>query len=307
MATKDYRVIGNALRYRFTKEHPQGSDSSKEYLPSILAVSADVIDCYNKAKNKMKCRMDSANCSIDGDCAEDCCCKKRVFYGYRDDHFLIFQEPEKLDASLRIDNHFLKQNGNPLCELYAKSVYELAFQVLYQYYEVMPWSTCYWHIDYYEEILASIFLFCPKILCYAIKEELKVSDKAADIHVLSAIQKCLDFSIRLDKKTEEERMANEKRKKERMEFYCKTLNEIINFHILRDVETALIRDFDQNSEIVEVVKKAIEVSSDVVSETRRILSEWSKQNSDKRYEKNLRKIMGRDNYNYIYRRCVGTS
>lgn len=171
----------------------------------------------------------------------------------------------------------------------------------------MPWSTCYWHIDYYEEILASIFLFCPKILCYAIKEELKVSDKAADIHVLSAIQKCLDFSIRLDKKTEEERMANEKRKKERMEFYCKTLNEIINFHILRDVETALIRDFDQNSEIGEVVKKAIEVSSDVVSETRRILSEWSKQNSDKRYEKNLRKIMGRDNYNYICRRCVGTS
>lgn len=299
MATKDYRYIGNALRYKFSKEHPPKSDSLAEYMPSILAISADVIDLCHKPNNKMTCKMEIANCSDHENCEEesDCNSSKRVFYTYRKEHLLVLEKPEKLDDNLRIDNHYPNEKANPLGEVCAKGVYELAFQVLYQYYEVIPWKTCYWPIDYYEEILASIFLFCPKILCYAIKKELDVSDKA-DIHVTSAIQKCLDFSIRLDKKIVEEKKI--KSKKERKEFYNNILNEINSFHIMRDVEIALTKDFDQNSSIGDVVKKAMEVSSNVVSETRKVLEEWSKQKDKKVFERDLEKLIGDNNYSYIY-------
>lgn len=299
MATKDYRYIGNALRYKFSKEHPPKSDSLAEYMPSILSISADVIDLYNKPNNKMQCKMEIANCSVHENCEEesDCDSSKRVFYTYRKEHLLVLEKPEKLDNNLRIDNCYPNEKGNPLGELWAKGVYELAFKVLYQYYEVIPWSMCYWHIDYYEEILASIFLFCPKILCYAIKKELDVSDKA-DIHVTSAIQKCLDFSIRLDKKIKDEKDI--KKKKEREDFYKKILNEINSFHIMRDVEIALTKDSDQNSSIGDVVKKTMEVSSDVVSKTRKVLLEWSKQKDKKVFARDLKKLIGDNNYNYIY-------
>lgn len=309
MAAEDNRYIWNALRYKFTKEYPLKAGLSTEYMPSVLAISADVIDAYNKRKNKdkNKCMTRIVNCSVHKDCEEtpDCVYNKRIFYGYLDEHFAIMQKPEKLEGKLKMDNHYPMDKGDPLQELFSKTNYwhyKLPAEVLYRYYEVMPTNHCYWHIDYYEELLASIFLFCPEILCFAIKKELKQPDKA-DIHVVSAIKKCLEFSVRLDRKDEGE-LPKEKRWKRK--FYGNILNEINNFHILCDVGIALTEGIDQNNSIGEIVKMAMDASRDVVRKVAGRLSEWLKQSDREKLKEAMKNLVGLDNYTYIYEKCLNT-
>ena len=239
--------------------------------------------------------MKIVNCSVHKNCEErfHCNVSKRIFYVYKDEHLAVLDKPEKLDKKIIIDNRYSFKK-DPLAKFQGREVYGLAAKVLYQYYEVMPWDTCYWYIDYYEEILASIFLFCPEILCYAIKQELNVLDKA-DMHVASAIKKCLDFSIRLDKKIGDEEKSTEKNN-----FYKRTLNEINSFHIIRELEIALTKGVDQYCEIGEIVKKVMDISSNVVSKTKRKLLEWSEKEDKKVFERALKKLIGNNNYKYLY-------
>lgn len=302
MTAKKYSSIKNALRYKFTKEHPPKADGSTEYFPSVLAITADVIDTSIKLKGKADCEIGIAECGVHENCEEefDCKNKNRIFYIYRKEQLLVLEKPESLDANLRIDNHYPADGGNPVAELYEKGSRVLAFQVLYWYYETISWNKCYWNMDYYEEILATIFLFCPKILRYAIHNEMNADKR--DMHIAKAIKVCLEFSIRLDKRIPGE--EKKKTPKEKKDFYITVLVEIKGFSIMKDLEAALTKEFAPVSEVSDIVKMAMEVCSNVVDETKKILFIWSEekdtQRDKRKYMRDLKKLLGNDNYNYLY-------
>ena len=122
-------------------------------------------------------------------------------------------------------------------------------------------------------------MFCPDILCYAMKKEMEDVSKA-DKHVQLAIRKCLDLSIRVDEKMEEEKKA--RNKKDHQVFYEQIIVDINGFHVLRNAEVALTGELNQRHEIGDAVKKIMWVGGTAVLEP----EDYQRSGLSKRIRKN---------------------
>lgn len=69
-------------------------------------------------------------------------CLQKTHIIYIDEHRFVLDKPERLDDKLIIDNHYRERKRNLLLEVFNEGDYELAYRVLYHYYEVIPWNKC---------------------------------------------------------------------------------------------------------------------------------------------------------------------
>lgn len=172
------QCVKDFLKAIFSKKCRVRNSKEVKWLPSILSITADLIDIHNSQDNKKVCEIVSVEYEEE----------KRLFCIYDSKHSKIYDSPENLPEELQINS----KNS-------AKGPFSLiieieGFTIIQHYLENE--NQCGRSVESYVEILSSIFFFCPHILWTAIQKEFGAS--SLDTRVLKAIHNCLAFYIMLE-------------------------------------------------------------------------------------------------------------
>ena len=201
MCTKEQGFLKQEIRKRV----------SDQYLPSVLAITADIFDFHRDYDYAEKvCRAKTLIC--DHECMQKKCNISIIqFYIYKDEHEMIFACPEDLPETLRLHNF----SGNGIgvedsipYDFKMQRRVRLEADVILEYYQAKEWNDmCMYSLNNYIDVLVSIFFFCPDILCCAIRNEAKYNYN--DICVNKAIAICLKIYALLRKgESKEEKMLH---------------------------------------------------------------------------------------------------
>lgn len=177
MGTKE-QYVKDFLKTAFPNVFKDKKLKEMKLLPSILSITADLIDIHNSQDNKKECEIVSVEYGEE----------KRLFCIYDSKHSKIYDFPENLPRELQINNKY-----------YSKGQFSLIIEVegftIIQHY-LENENQCGHSVESYEEILSTIFFFCPHILWAAMQKEFGAS--SLDASVIKAIHNCLAFYIMLE-------------------------------------------------------------------------------------------------------------
>lgn len=172
------KCVRDFLKFIFPQKCRVGKSKEVKWLPSILSITADLIDIHNSQDNKMVCEIVSVEYEEE----------KRLFCIYDSKHSRIYDLPENLPEELQINNKSSAKGPFSL-------IIEIeGFTIIQHYLESENQCGC--SAESYVEILSTIFFFCPHILWTAIQKEFRAS--SLDTRVLKAIHNCLAFYIMLE-------------------------------------------------------------------------------------------------------------
>lgn len=172
------QCVRDFLKTIFPKKCRVGNSKEVKWLPSILSITADLIDIHNSPDNKKVCEIVSVEYEEE----------KRLFYIYDSKHSAIYDSPENLPEELQINS---KNSAKGPFSI----IIEIEGYTIIQHY-LENEDQCGYTVESYVEILSTIFFFCPHILWTAIHKEFGAS--SLDTRVLKAIHNCLAFYIMLE-------------------------------------------------------------------------------------------------------------
>lgn len=283
MGTKDNHYVRDYVRRSFSTRL---EDEEIKWLPSILAISADLMDAHNTKDSRMVVvRCGQFLCDR---CAE-CSNKKRMFCIYDDAHTFIFKEASELPADLQINNQFETDTILEQIDTMEETdifLMQIKGETIYKYSEKQVWEDCYCPLENYKEILAAIFFFCPQILWSAILYEMNHAQCDIDEYVIQAVTRCLNFYIFLDKK---DKMYGKDVYKHSHEIIV----EISNLRGIREIEEVMLQEELSRWTVEDRIMGILDAASQGIDLIRREMSGqiWKKDYADK--------ILGAKNYEYL--------
>lgn len=285
MSTKESHLVRDYVGEKFSRYTNTGQ---VKWLPSILAIMADLMDVQSTLGDTEKCRVAYVNC-LKTQCKryDECERRYRQFYIYSENHKCIFKSADQLPDGLGINSKYKKSSKPEIVKETDAFSARVKGEVIYRHYEKGDWKSCYCTLESYKDILASIFFFCPDILWCAVKAEMNnVHKKRIDGDVVQAIVRSLDFYVLLDKL---ERKYGEE--------ICKNIDlavvQINNLHSISEIEDIAIWSKEADSTNVDRILNILEAGSKGIDF---VCKKISTSTCEKKY---AIKVMGRKNYKYL--------
>lgn len=269
MGTKE-QCVKNFLKAKFSKECHAGKFKDAKWLPSILSITADLIDIHDSHDNEKECEIVSVEFGKE----------KRLFCIYDSKHARIYDLPDNLPKELQINSKSFFNGSFSI-------IIEVEGYTIIQHY-LENESQCGYSAKSYVEILSTIFFFCPHILWETIKRELEST--YVDTRVLDAIHSCLTFYIILED-VESEADGEVYKNKDQV------LKAISNAKLMPQIENMIFRSTSDSKkddgEILDHAEQIIKISGVGIQFIREKLINALIN------KKKLKKVLGAKNYKKV--------
>lgn len=286
MSTKESHLVKNYVGKEFSKRN---DSKQTKWLPSVLAIMADLMDVHSTSGDEEECRAVVVECRrTQCEWYDECVRKRRQFYVYDENQKCIFNRADQLPDELRINNKYKKSKEKENVSEIEAHMVRMKGEVVYTHYKRGHWVECPCTIEDYKAVMASIFFFCPDILWCAISEEMSHAQKGVDRSITQPIIRSLEFYILLDKIEKEYGTKDHKRKN-----IEEAIVKINNQHSIPEVEEVAIKNEGNKSANIDRILRILDAGCEGINFICRkmIASTWDK--------KLAFKVMGRENYEYL--------
>ena len=286
MSTKESHLVKNYVGNEFSKRN---DSKETKWLPSVLAIMADLMDVHSALSNEEECRAVVVECGrTQCEWYDECARKRRQLYVYNENHKYIFRPANQLPNELRINNKHKKSKVEESVSEVEAHMARMKGEVIYEHFKRGHWAECPCTIEDYKAVMASIFFFCPDILWCAISEEMSYAQKRVDSSITQPITKSLEFYILLDKIAKE--YGTEVHKRRNIE---EAIVKIHNQHSIPEIEEMTIKNEGNKSANIDRILRILDAGCEGINF---ICRKMSASTWDKKLAFN---VMGRENYEYL--------